>query len=79
MAKGHGHLPASIWPAERRLTGSNAAPSLSSLCEMAQWRKDYIAWVQKARDDEPGNFSHAPYKQQPRTNGRTTATNELAQ
>jgi hypothetical protein len=31
------------------LTGSNAPPSLSSLCEMAQWRKDYIAWLQKAR------------------------------
>jgi tetratricopeptide (TPR) repeat protein len=31
------------------MTGSNAPPSLSSLCEMAQWRKDYIAWLQKAR------------------------------
>jgi len=32
------------------MTGSNAPPSLSSLCEMAQWRRDYIAWMQKARD-----------------------------
>jgi tetratricopeptide (TPR) repeat protein len=31
------------------MTGTNAAPSLSSLCDMAQWRKDYIAWLQKAR------------------------------
>jgi tetratricopeptide (TPR) repeat protein len=31
------------------LTGSNAPPSLSSLCDMAQWRKDYIVWLQKAR------------------------------
>ncbi|HEY3861334.1 MAG TPA: tetratricopeptide repeat protein [Verrucomicrobiae bacterium] len=31
------------------LTATNAPPSLSSLCEMAQWRKDYIAWLQKAR------------------------------
>jgi tetratricopeptide (TPR) repeat protein len=31
------------------LTGSNAPPSLSSLYSMAQWRKDYIAWLQKAR------------------------------
>jgi tetratricopeptide (TPR) repeat protein len=32
------------------LTASNAAPSLASICEMAQWRKDYITWQQKARD-----------------------------
>jgi tetratricopeptide (TPR) repeat protein len=31
------------------MTATNAAPSLASLCEMAQWRKDYIAWLQKAR------------------------------
>jgi len=31
------------------LTGSNAPPSLTSLYSMAQWRKDYIAWLQKAR------------------------------
>jgi len=31
------------------MTGSNAPPSLSSLYSMAQWRKDYIAWLQKAR------------------------------
>jgi tetratricopeptide (TPR) repeat protein len=31
------------------MTGANAPPSLSSLCDMAQWRKDYIAWLQKAR------------------------------
>ncbi len=32
------------------LTGSNAPPSLVSLCDMAQWRKNYIAWLEKARD-----------------------------
>jgi tetratricopeptide (TPR) repeat protein len=31
------------------LTSTNSTPSLSSLCDMAQWRKDYIAWLQKAR------------------------------
>jgi tetratricopeptide (TPR) repeat protein len=36
------------------LTGTNAAPSLSSLCDMAQWRKDYIAWLQKARAADMG-------------------------
>jgi tetratricopeptide (TPR) repeat protein len=36
------------------LTGTNAPPSLSSLCEMAQWRKDYIAWLQKAREIDLG-------------------------
>jgi tetratricopeptide (TPR) repeat protein len=30
------------------MTGSNAPPSLSSLCDMALWRKNYIAWLQKA-------------------------------
>jgi tetratricopeptide (TPR) repeat protein len=40
------------------LTGSNAPPSLSSLCDMAQWRKDYIAWLQKARAAEL-QFQHS--------------------
>jgi tetratricopeptide (TPR) repeat protein len=31
------------------MTGSNAPPSLTSLCEMALWRKNYIDWLQKAR------------------------------
>ncbi len=33
------------------ITGTNAPPSLSSLCEMAQWRKDYIAWMLQAREE----------------------------
>jgi hypothetical protein len=40
------------------MTGSNAPPSLSSLCEMAQWRKDYIVWLQKARANEV-EFQHS--------------------
>ncbi len=31
------------------LTGSNAAPSLISLSDMAKWRKDYLAWQEKAK------------------------------
>jgi tetratricopeptide (TPR) repeat protein len=31
------------------LTASNAAPSLISLSDMAKWRKDYIAWQEKAK------------------------------
>jgi len=52
------------------LTGTNAPPSLSSLCEMAQWRKDYIAWLQKARGAEL-EFQHSNLYKPPSTN--TTA------
>jgi tetratricopeptide (TPR) repeat protein len=31
--------------------GQNNNPTLALLLEMAQWRKDYIAWMQKARMD----------------------------
>jgi tetratricopeptide (TPR) repeat protein len=31
------------------LTGSNASPSLISLSDMAKWRKDYLAWQEKAK------------------------------
>jgi tetratricopeptide (TPR) repeat protein len=34
---------------QKDLTESNSTPSLASLVEMAQWRKGYIAWMQKAR------------------------------
>ncbi|MGO8698640.1 MAG: tetratricopeptide repeat protein [Limisphaerales bacterium] len=34
---------------KKDLTGTNSAPSLASLCEMAQWRKDYIGWSAQAR------------------------------
>jgi tetratricopeptide (TPR) repeat protein len=49
------------------LTGTNAPPSLSSLCEMAQWRKDYIAWLQKARTAEL-EFQHSNLYKPPGTN-----------
>ena len=53
------------------LTGSNAPPSLSSLCEMAQWRKDYIAWLQKARATDL-NLQHS-YLYKPATANTTAA------
>ena len=53
------------------LTGTNAPPSLSSLCEMAQWRKDYIVWLQKARGAE-SEFQHSNLYKSPATN--TTAS-----
>ena len=34
---------------KKDLTATNNPPSLVSLCEMAQWRKDYIAWMGQAR------------------------------
>jgi tetratricopeptide (TPR) repeat protein len=52
------------------LTGTNAPPSLSSLCEMAQWRKDYIVWLQKARAAQL-EFQHSNLLKPPTTN--TTA------
>jgi tetratricopeptide (TPR) repeat protein len=54
------------------MTASNAPPSLSSLCEMAQWRKDYIAWMQKAGDQNRQFQRHALYKD-PATNTNVTA------
>jgi tetratricopeptide (TPR) repeat protein len=54
------------------LTGTNAPPSLSSLCEMAQWRKDYIAWLQKARGAEL-EFQHSNLYKPPITNTNNTA------
>jgi tetratricopeptide (TPR) repeat protein len=53
------------------MTGSNAPPSLSSLCEMAQWRKDYIAWLQKARATDL-NLQHS-YLYKPGTTNTTAA------
>ncbi len=34
---------------QKELTDPAASPSLLSLFEMAQWRKDYIAWLEKAK------------------------------
>jgi tetratricopeptide (TPR) repeat protein len=33
----------------RKETGTNASPALLSLFDMANWRKDYVAWMEKAR------------------------------
>ncbi len=59
------------------LTASNAPPSLSSLCEMAQWRKDYIAWLQKARVSDR-EFQHSNLYKPPPTNATTVATTVAA-
>jgi len=34
---------------QKELTPATNTPALASLFEMAQWRKDYIAWLQKAK------------------------------
>jgi len=34
---------------QKELNSTNTTPTLASLLEMAQWRKDYIAWMQKAK------------------------------
>jgi tetratricopeptide (TPR) repeat protein len=34
---------------KKELTAEGVEPSLGALCDMAQWRKDYIAWADKAR------------------------------
>jgi tetratricopeptide (TPR) repeat protein len=54
------------------MTGTNAPPSLSSLCDMAKWRKDYIAWLQKARAADVGLQRSYLYKPS------TSATNITA-
>ena len=37
---------------QKEIVQTNSTPALASLLEMAQWRKDYIAWMQKARWSE---------------------------
>jgi len=54
------------------MTGSNAPPSLSSLCEMAQWRKDYIAWLQKANAADL-EFQHSNLYKPPVATNTTAA------
>jgi tetratricopeptide (TPR) repeat protein len=34
---------------QKELTDKTTTPTLASLVDMAKWRKDYIAWLQKAR------------------------------
>ncbi|MGA2175753.1 MAG: tetratricopeptide repeat protein [Verrucomicrobiota bacterium] len=50
-----------ITACQKDLTGTNSPPSLASLCEMAQWRKDYIAWMDKARASNL-EFLHSPLR-----------------
>lgn len=38
-----------ILDSQKELTEAASSPSLVSLFEMAKWRKDYIAWVQKSK------------------------------
>jgi hypothetical protein len=34
---------------QKELNAKNSTPALASLLEMAKWRLDYIAWLQKAK------------------------------
>jgi tetratricopeptide (TPR) repeat protein len=34
---------------QKELTDANTSPSLVSLFDMAKWRKDYIAWIEKSK------------------------------
>ncbi len=34
---------------KKELTGAISSPSLVSLIDMANWRNDYIAWMEKAK------------------------------
>jgi tetratricopeptide (TPR) repeat protein len=52
------------------LTGSNAPASLTSICDMALWRKNYIDWLQKARATDQ-EFQHSNL--QPPSIANTTA------
>lgn len=38
-----------IMDREKELTETNSTPGLRSLFDMAKWRKDYVAWMEKAR------------------------------
>jgi tetratricopeptide (TPR) repeat protein len=47
---------------QKELNPADSAPALASLLEMARWRKDYIAWMQKAK------LSDLAWRPQPSTN-----------
>jgi tetratricopeptide (TPR) repeat protein len=50
---------------QKEAAQTNTTPALAALLEMAQWRKDYIAWMQKARWSElallPRETTNAPH------------------
>jgi tetratricopeptide (TPR) repeat protein len=46
---------------KKELTATNSPPSLAALCDMAQWRKDYIAWMEQARASNR-EFQHEPLR-----------------
>jgi tetratricopeptide (TPR) repeat protein len=49
---------------QKELTDANSSPSLLSLFEMAKWRKDYIAWMEKSKTTNL-TFQHASVGHQP--------------
>lgn len=49
---------------QKELTDANTSPSLVSLFDMAKWRKDYIAWVEKSKVTNL-TFQHASLGHQP--------------
>ena len=63
---------AQILARREEMTGTNAPPSLSSLSEMAQWRKDYIAWMLKAREENLQLQHQALFKEAVVSTNRTT-------
>ena len=53
--------------ARKRELNSNTNPTLALLLEMAQWRKDYIAWMQKAKMDSLALRARLPSDAPPAT------------
>jgi tetratricopeptide (TPR) repeat protein len=56
----------------KELTATNSPPSLASLCDMAQWRVDNIAWMQQAQ------LANHEFKPSPLRKPETNVTNEPA-
>jgi tetratricopeptide (TPR) repeat protein len=53
-----------ILDGQKELTDADSSPSLLSLFEMAKWRKDYIAWMEKSKATNL-TFRHAEAGHQP--------------
>ncbi len=49
---------------QKELTDADASPSLLSLFDMAKWRRDYIAWMEKSKTTNL-TFRHAEARPQP--------------
>jgi tetratricopeptide (TPR) repeat protein len=49
----------SITARQKEMSPTNASPTLTSLFEMAKWRKDYMVWMQKASAENLALFQTA--------------------